>query len=145
MTLTVDLTGVEAWKGGSILPPGGPYTMVVEDASESTSTSGNPQLKLEMRCTTGPQEGDSITDWATITTKSLGRIKQMLEAFGMPSDGPLTINPKTFVGRLVQIIVRDEPGEDGKTHTKVKAYMSAGTATAASPAAATSADDKLPF
>jgi hypothetical protein len=93
-----------------------------------------------MRCPTGPQEGDTISDWATITSESLGRIKQMLEAFGMPSDGPLTISPPAFVGRLVQVIVRNEPYE-GKERTKVKAYMSAGAA----PVAAAAADDKLPF
>ena len=54
MTMIINLEGVEAWEGAVILPPG-EYLVEVDDASEETSGSGYPQIKLEMRAVGGEQ------------------------------------------------------------------------------------------
>jgi hypothetical protein len=126
--MKVDLTGVEAWEGAVILPPG-EYLVEVDDATEETSGSGHPQIKFEMRAVGGEQEGGTIRDWVTITAQSLGRVKQVLDALGVADlDTVVSFEPAELVGKRCRIVVRNEMYE-GKERTKVKAYQPAGAAT----------------
>jgi hypothetical protein len=75
--MEIDLTGVDAWEGGVLLPPG-EHVVEVDDATEKTSSGGNPQIELEMRAVGGEQDGGTIRDWVTITPEAAGRVKQCL-------------------------------------------------------------------
>lgn len=144
MTLKIDLTNVEAWTGGSILPPG-EYTVEVDDASEGTSSSGLPQLELNMRCVDGELRGDQIRDWIVFAPQTAGKVKQVLDALGVPADGSIDLDAAKLVGRRARIIVRSEL-YNGEQKSRVKGYEPAGNATGATPVAAGKKDDDdLPF
>lgn len=146
MTLTADLTNVEAWAAGDILPPGTHQVMVIS-AEEGKSSAGNPQLEIEMQAVAGEHEGGTIRDWIHFTPKTAGKVKQVLEAFGMTSDGSVSVEASDFVNKKAQILVREEP-YNGEMKTKVKAYT---PASGDAPAAASngqqpkSDNDDLPF
>jgi len=145
MTLTADLTNVEAWAPGDILPPG-THEVIVIAASEGTSSAGNPQLELEMQACAGENEGGTIRDWVHFTPKTAGKVKQVLEAFGMAAEGAVSIEAPAFVNKRAQILVRQEL-YNGEQRTKVKAYS---PASEAAPAAASNGQakpdsDDLPF
>ena len=137
------LDGVDAWTGGAILPPGW-HEVRVNEANETRSSNGHPQAELKMESPDG-----SITDWVTVTRNSLGRVKQVLLAFG------IEIPPSKFgmdwsqlVGRSVRIFVREEPknGGSGETRTVVKAYeASTGAVPAVVGAGASQKEEDLPF
>lgn len=144
MSIKVNLTGVDAWEGGVILPPGS-YYVRVSDAEEGTSSGGDPQIQLQLKAIGGEHDGGEIRDWLVINARTLGKVKQVLTALGLPSDGELDLSAESFVGKACQIVVRNEP-YDGKDRARVKAY-SASTGsdipTTAGAAPATSTD--LPF
>lgn len=146
MTLTADLTDVEAWAAGDILPPG-THQVIVIAAEEGKSSAGNPQLEVEMQATAGEHQGGTIRDWIHFTPKTAGKVKQVLEAFGMASDGSISVEASAFINKRAQILVREEL-YNGETKTKVKAYSPAsGEAPAATSngQSAKSDNDGLPF
>lgn len=138
------LDAVDAWSGGAILPPGW-HEVSVNQVNETKSTNGHPQAEIRMDSPEG-----SITDWVTVTSESLGRVKQVLLAFGIEIPaGKFGMDWSQLVGRQVRVFVREEPKNDGsgQTRTKVKAYEpSRGGAGASSgmPGASREGDD-LPF
>ena len=141
--MKIDLTGIDAWEGGVILPPG-EYLVEVDDATEQTSSGGNPQIQLEMRAIGGEQDGGTIRDWVTITPESLGRVKQVLNAMGVANlDGEIEFEAAELVGKRCRIVVRNEL-YDGKDRTKVKAYQPAGAATNGNSSTAVK-DDREPL
>jgi hypothetical protein len=126
MTINMNLDGVEPWAAGEILPPG-EHVCRIDSAEESTSSGGHPQFELEMRCTAGDYVGGSIRDWIVITSATLGKVRQLLEATGLqiPS-GAFAFDASSLRGRGVKILVREEPTQDGTgTRSRVKAYMAA--------------------
>lgn len=146
MTLTIDLTNVEAWEAGDILPPGTHYVEVAS-AAEGTSSNGNPQLELEMRAVGGEYEGGTIRDWIHFTPKTAGKVKQVLGAFGVGDlDSQVSLSADDLLGKRAQILVRTET-YDGKERTKIKAYEAAASpaenGNGSSPAKSDS--DDLPF
>lgn len=139
------LDGVEAWSGGAILPPGW-HEIKVRETQETTSSNGHPQAELKMDGSEG-----SITDWVTITPNSLGRVKQILEIFGIEiPQGKFAFEWSMLVGRQARILIREEPKNDGSgMRSVVKAYEpSSGEHNGAAPGttAGTSREsDDLPF
>jgi hypothetical protein len=146
--MKIDLTNVEAWKGGGILPPG-TYSVEITSAEEKISGGGNPQVEVELRAIGGECDGGTIRDWITITEAAFGRIRQFLEAvrYDIPA-GEFEMPVSNLVGRQCQIIVREEP-YDGNMKSKVKAYEPLSSDVTARPrvgaGAASVKDDSLPF
>lgn len=153
--IPLNLDNVDAWAGGAILSPGNHTVRVVEADDTKTSRNGHPQIVLKLEATDGPETGGTITDWITITPNSLGRVRQILEAFqySIPS-GQFQLNAGQLLNRTARIVVREEPGNDGKMRSQVKAYEPSGTGVAhtngngASPdpfAATAQTNDDIPF
>lgn len=140
----INLTGVEAWKGGGLLPAG-THHVEITDATEKTSSGGNPQTEVELRAIGGEYEGGTIRDWITLTPEAFGRVRQFLEAvsYEIP-DGEFEMPTSQVVGRQCQILVRDELYQ-GETKTKVKAYMPAKGDIPTGVGANGSTDSSLPF
>lgn len=142
MSIKVNLNGVDAWEGGVILPPG-KYVARVTDAEEGQSSGGDPQIQLQLRAVGGEHDGGEIRDWIVVNAKTLGKVKQVLSALGLPSDGELDLDAASFVGKSCEIVVRNEP-YDGKDRSRVKAYSPAQGQSDVTPAGATTSSD-LPF
>jgi hypothetical protein len=155
MSFKLSLDGVEPWSaGGMILNPGNhPVTVVDEEIDE---TGDHPVVMLQMEAIGGEETGGEVRDWVHITNKSLGRVAQIYEAFGVeiPS-GEFEWIP--LKGRNAKAVVREEPRRDdpSKNRTVVKGYSNLGgdsdvaavaSAVVATPiAGATGAADDIPF
>lgn len=152
-----NLDGEKAWSAGGVFPTG-THLVVCVSADEVTSSNGNPGFELELQGVDGAADGCTIRDWIYVTTASLGRVKQVLEAFGLPTSGG-SLEAKAFVRRRVQIVVRDntdrEPRDAEKSlfWPKVAAYKRAPgdaqpvpvAAAAAGAPAAKKHDDDIPW
>lgn len=120
--IPVDLTEVEAWSGAGILPPG-THVCRIEDAEEGESSGGHPQIQLDLRAITGEHEGGTIRDWIVVIPATLGKVRAVLEAADVEiPEGAFELDASVFVGRLVRIVVREEPSPDGTRRARVKAY-----------------------
>jgi hypothetical protein len=140
------LDSVEAWKGGAVLPPGW-HDIRVAEVSEGTSSGGHPQAELKMENPEG-----SIRDWVTVTAESLGRVKQVLEAFGIEiPEGKFAMDWAQLAGCSARIFVAEEQKNDGsgQMRSTVKAYEPSTVGSSSAPAAAgngtTEKDEALPF
>lgn len=147
MPFELDMTDVEAWVAGDILPAG-THTIEVTDTEEGTSSGGHPQAELDMRCVSGQYVDGTIKDWIVVIPKTAGKVKQILEAFGVENlDGKVTFSASDLKGKRANIVVREEP-YDGKPRSKVKAYEPASEVAATNgsePTEAKADEDDLPF
>jgi hypothetical protein len=118
----INLDGVEAWKGGMLLPPG-VHAVEITDAEEKTSSNGTPQAEFEFRAIGGDHDGGTIRDWLTLTPEAFGRVRQFLEAvrYQIPP-GEFEMPTAQLKGRQCVIVVRNELYQ-GQERTKVKAYQ----------------------
>lgn len=132
----MDVTDVEAWEASDILPPGTHKVEVIK-AEEGTSSGGHPQLELELRAYTGEHQDGTIRDWIVVIPSTAGKVKQILEAFGI--EKLVGYGAEDFKSRRAQIIVRTEP-RDGQEYSKVRAYEPVSDSTAAK-----SDEEPLPF
>lgn len=140
----IDLSGVDAWKGGGLLPPGKHHVEITNAIDDDSKSS--PRVEVELRAVGGPNDGGTIRDWLTLSEAAFGRIRQFLEAvkYTIP-DGPFDMPTTELIGRQCTILVREEP-YNGEMKSKVKAYEAAtGDLPATAGSAAGSASTDLPF
>lgn len=127
MGIPVDMNGVQAWTPGNVLSPG-THTVKVTDAEEKSEPGRNPQIILSMEAIAGNESGGTVKDWLTITPNSLGRVRMVMEAFGVPvPPGQFNLEASAFRDRVAQIIVRSEPSrkDPSKSYSKVTGYEAA--------------------
>jgi hypothetical protein len=128
MAIKANFKGVEAWSGGSVLPPG-KHRVVIADVEETTSSNGNDQIKVRFEGL-GNQAGSAITDWITVNENTLGRVLGFLRAAGLevPED-EFEIPTGRLLDQQLTIVVREERIEQGQRAgemtAKVKAYLPA--------------------
>lgn len=121
MSMTLDLTGIEAWKGGGSLPPGTHY-VEIDDATEGTSTGSHPQFEVRYAALDPEHVGATVRDWITITQASLGRVRSFLEAAGVPiPEGAFQIAAADLVGCRLSVVIREQE-YGGETKLRVVAY-----------------------
>jgi hypothetical protein len=133
MPIEIDLTGVEPWKGGDILPAGG-HDVVCVEAGEGTSSGGHYQLELTWAAYTGEHQGAQLRDWVHVTEQTLGKVVQLLTAVGIPlPQGRFTLAPQPFLGKRCHIVARDRPKPDGTPKTDIVAYEPLATNNQAAP------------
>lgn len=136
MGINMNLTGVEPWSANTVLSPGS-HTVRVIEAEEKPANTGTPQIILQMEAISGAEAGGKIRDWIAITEKCLGRVAQIMQAFGMPiPQGNFSLEAQSFVGKVATVIVRSEPGrkDPSKTFSKVAAYEQADSNAGGAPA-----------
>lgn len=125
MSFELDMTGVETWSAGDILPVGH-HDVQITESKQGQSSGGHPQLELELTATGGEYEGGSIRDWIVVIPSTAGKVKQLLEALGVKvPDGSLSFEASDLEGKRAKILVREEPDQEGKPRTRVKAYEAA--------------------
>ena len=153
MGIKINLDKVEAWEpSGQLLGPGEHLTEVVHQ--EEKNDGDHPEVELKVAAVTGEEEGFEITDWIHITQKSLGRVRQVIEAHGVEvPEGEFEF--PNLVGLKAKTIVRREPkyNDPSKTVTKVKGYVAlspeenvqATLDATPTESGATKPDDDIPF
>lgn len=157
MPITINLDGVEAWKGGQVLPVGR-HLCRCTTAEEGRSSGGHFEIHLTWEAITGDATGGQIQDWVQVTEGSLGKVRQLLEAarVQVPS-GEFSLSAPPFVDKTAELVVREGHKPDGTPRMEVAAYnpppaqSDLGTNQAASfgqPAAASNSaqrDPSIPF
>lgn len=111
-----DLASEETWGAGL---PHGWNNVTCEEASMVEADTGTPQIELLLSNDQG-----RIKDWQVVTGKSLGKIKQILEAFGVDiPEGKFVLDVSELVGREAEIKVgtKQAPGSN-QVYDSVVAY-----------------------
>jgi hypothetical protein len=109
---------VDAWSGGTILGLGW-HNVTIELANAGTSSGGYPQLELEMANNEG-----SIRDWIVVMDKTLGKVKQVIEATGVEVKDLSKFEPAVLLNRKVRIHVSEEQSynDPSKMRNRIDAY-----------------------
>jgi len=116
VTITLNLSGVEASTGGAVLGVG-KHRATFTESVEGESSGAHPQFEVKL----SNDEG-SIRDWVVITDKSLWKVRQMIEAVGHEiPDGEFKFQASWLVGCEVGITVAIEKYKD-EDKTRVKYY-----------------------
>lgn len=126
MPITINLDGVEAWKGGAVLPVG-THLVRCTDAEEGKSKGGHYELHLTWEAIAGEHAGGTIQDWVQVNEATLGKVRQLMEAAAVqvPS-GDFSVSPQMFRGAVCVILVREKakPGT-GDLRSEIVAYSTA--------------------
>lgn len=120
--ITINLDGVDAWKGGAVLPKGRHLCRCI-DAEEGRSSGGHFEIHLTWEAITGEATGGQIQDWVQVTEASLGKVRQLLEAahVSIPS-GEFSLAAKPFLHATAEVVVREGRKQDGTERLEVAAY-----------------------
>lgn len=103
--------------------PDADYPGTLIGLEKSVSSNGNPQWVLEWKLD-GPKEykGRTFKDWLTLTPAALWKVRECIEALGIPRDGKgLKFKKKDAMGRRATLAIEAEE-YDGKTRSKIAKY-----------------------
>lgn len=129
--VTIDLTNYKDRVGARV--PEGTYRAIVDDAEMDTSKAGNPMVNVWFRIHGGEHDGATITDRLTITEKALFRVVGFLQALGYKTPKKrLQLDIGKFIGRSLDITVRDGEPYNGRVKSEVSGYAKVSKAEAAS-------------
>jgi hypothetical protein len=125
MALTFDFTNYKDTSTAHV--PAGTYHAEVSDFEETTSkASGNPMFVIYLEITEGPHSGQQIIDRLPQTEKAMFRSAAFLQALGVKiTRRKIALNPKSLIGRPVDIVVEDGEPYNGKVKSEVREYLRA--------------------
>lgn len=144
MALTFDFTNYR--ETGSAQVPAGTYRARVNDFEETESKAGNAMFVVYLEIIDGPYAGKQIIDRLPQTEKAMFRSAAFLQALGVKiAKKRLAINPKSLIGRPVDILVEDGEPFNGRVRSEVREYLRAAKPSAkAEPAADLPDEDDEP-
>lgn len=119
--MTIDLTNYKDRVGSRV--PEGTYKVIVDDVEPDTAKSGNPMVNVWFRIHGGDYDGQTITDRLVLTEKSMFRVVGFLQALGIKTPKKrLSLDISKFVGRSMEITVRDGDPYNGRVKSEVSGY-----------------------
>lgn len=138
MALTFDFTNYKDTSSAHV--PAGTYHAEVVDFEETTSkASGNPMFVVSLEIIDGPHAGQQIIDRLPQTERAMFRSAAFLQALGVKiAKRKIALNPKSLIGRPVDIVVEDGEPYNGRVRSEVREYLRA-----TKPAKAESETDPL--
>lgn len=137
MALTFDFTNYKDTSTARVAP--GTYHAEVSDFEEATSKAGNAMFIVYLEITSGPHAGQQIIDRLPQTEKAMFRSAAFLQALGVKiAKKRISLNPRSLVGRPVDIVVEDGEPYNGRVKSEVREYLRA-----TKPAKAEPADDPM--
>lgn len=137
MALTFDFTNYKDTSTAHVAP--GTYRAEVSDFEETTSKAGNAMFVVYLEITSGPHAGQQIIDRLPQTEKAMFRSAAFLQALGVKiARKKIALNPKSLIGRPVDIVVEDGEPYNGRVRSEVREYLRA-----TKPAKAAPADDPM--
>ena len=124
MALTFDFTNYKDTSTAHVSP--GTYHAEVSDFEETTSKAGNTMFVIYLEITEGPHAGQQIIDRLPQTEKAMFRSAAFLQALGVKiAKKKIALNPKSLIGRPVDIVVEDGEPYNGKVKSEVREYLRA--------------------
>ena len=124
MALTFDFTNYKDTSTAHVAP--GTYHVEVSDFEETTSKAGNAMFVVYLEITSGPHAGQQIIDRLPQTEKAMFRSAAFLQALGVKiTKKRISLNPKSLIGRPVDIVVEDGEPYNGRVKSEVREYLRA--------------------
>ena len=124
MALTFDFTNYKDTSTAHVAP--GTYHAEVSDFEETTSKAGNTMFVIYLEITEGPHAGQQIIDRLPQTEKAMFRSAAFLQALGVKiAKKKIALNPRSLVGRPIDIVVEDGEPYNGKVKSEVREYLRA--------------------
>lgn len=130
----VDFGAIEEGGGSRVRVPEGDYRVKITSVKHAVSQSGNDMFVWEFRGVDGKLKGKELKDYTTLTTKSLWKLRDLLEAVSGKSPGgkvnmrKLLDYCKKQVGKEMGVTLEDDEytNDKGKTFisSKVSDYVS---------------------
>lgn len=144
MAFTFDFTNYR--ETGSAQVPAGTYRARVNDFEETESKAGNAMFVVYLEIIDGPYTGKQIIDRLPQTEKAMFRSAAFLQALGVKiAKKRIALNPKSLIGRPVDILVEDGEPFNGRVRSEVREYLRATKPSAqAEPAADLPDEDDEP-
>nr|DAT31671.1 MAG TPA: Protein of unknown function (DUF669) [Caudoviricetes sp.] len=137
MALTFDFTNYKDTSSAHVAP--GTYHAEVSDFEETTSKAGNAMFVVYLEITSGPHAGQQIIDRLPQTEKAMFRSAAFLQALGVKiAKKKIALNPRSLIGRPVDIVVEDGEPYNGRVKSEVREYLRA-----TKPAKAEPEDDPM--
>lgn len=124
MPFTFDFTNYR--ETGSAQVPAGTYRARVNDFEETESKAGNAMFVVYLEIIDGPFAGKQIIDRLPQTERAMFRSAAFLQALGVKiAKKKLALNPKSLIGRPVDILVEDGEPYNGRVKSEVREYLRA--------------------
>ena len=137
MAMTFDFTNYKDTSTAHVAP--GTYHAEVSDFEETTSKAGNTMFVVYLEITEGAHAGQQIIDRLPQTEKAMFRSAAFLQALGVKiAKKKISLNPRSLIGRPVDIVVEDGEPYNGRVKSEVREYLRA-----TKPAKAEPKDDPL--
>lgn len=137
MALTFDFTNYKDTSTAHVAP--GTYHAEVTDFEETTSKAGNAMFIVYLEIIEGPHAGQQIIDRLPQTEKAMFRSAAFLQALGVKiAKKKIALNPRSLIGRPVDIVVEDGEPYNGRVKSEVREYLRA-----TKPAKPEPADDPM--
>lgn len=141
MALTFDFTNYKDTSTAHVAP--GTYHAEVSDFEETTSKAGNAMFVVYLEITEGPHAGQQIIDRLPQTEKAMFRSAAFLQALGVKiAKKKIALNPRSLIGRPVDIVVEDGEPYNGRVKSEVREYLRATKPAKAEPKDDPMADDE---
>lgn len=135
MALTFDFTNYKDTSTAHVAP--GTYHAEVSDFEETTSKAGNAMFVVYLEIIEGPHAGQQIIDRLPQTEKAMFRSAAFLQALGVKiAKKKIALNPRSLIGRPVDIVVEDGEPYNGRVKSEVREYLRATKPAKSEPAAA---------
>ena len=116
--MRLDFSGVKSFEA---VPAGSYHVQVTSFTEETSKTSGNPMLKLELTIQTGEFTGQKVFTNLSLQPQALWKLKSFLDAVGMETEGAVDIDTNAVLGRELSVSVTVEEYE-GKNNNKVDKF-----------------------
>ena len=137
MAMTFDFTNYKDTSTAHVAP--GTYHAEVSDFEETTSKAGNTMFVVYLEITEGAHAGQQIIDRLPQTEKAMFRSAAFLQALGVKiAKKKISLNPRSLIGRPVDIVVEDGEPYNGRVKSEVREYLRA-----TKPAKADPEDDPM--
>lgn len=136
LNLTIPLSN---YKSNGENVPEGRYSVVIDDLEMTESKTKKPMLNVWFRIVSGEYEDSVLKDRFVLQDTALFRIVMLMQALGMKTPKKdLRIPAERFMGKRLEIDVKDGEPYKGRVKSEVVDYMKA-----AAPAATAAAGDDL--
>ena len=140
MALTFDFTNYKDTSTAHV--PAGTYHAEVSDFEEKTSKAGNAMFVIYLEITEGAHAGQQIIDRLPQTEKAMFRSAAFLQALGVKiAKKKIALNPRSLIGRPVDIVVEDGEPYNGRVKSEVREYLRATKPAKVEPEADPMADE----
>ena len=124
MALTFDFTNYKDTSTAHV--PAGTYHAEVSDFKETTSKAGNAMFVVYLEIAEGAHAGQQIIDRLPQTEKAMFRSAAFLQALGVKiAKKKIALNPRSLIGRPVDIVVEDGEPYNGRVKSEVREYLRA--------------------